>query len=81
MKKNILVGIWDANNPDNVTTWLYCGISKEKALISFIKQYIDHNYNTWNYPDHIEGIYNSHVIKDRILYDLTDDIVIYAQYA
>ena len=81
MKKSVLVGIWDANNPDDITTWLYHGITREKALIAFIQQYINKDYSTASYPGTLPGIYNSKVIKDRILYDINDDLVIYAQFA
>lgn len=81
MNKSIIVSFWDANKPQTETSWLYTGISREKAIIYFIEQYFKNNYNTWMYPEKLTGIYKSNVIKDRLLYDYTDDIIIFSQYA
>lgn len=81
MKKTILVGIWDANNLDIKTTYLYHGISRKQAIINFIHQYFNNDYNTMSYEKELSGIYKSNCIKDRLLYDYTEDIIIYSQYA
>ena len=82
MKKNILVGVWDATQTnDNNITWIYHTTNQKQAIINFLYQYFKHDYNTFNYPDDIAGIYKSKVIKDRYLYNVTDNIIIYAQIA
>lgn len=78
--QSVIVGIWNANKPDISITFLYHGISREKAIICFINQYFKHNYNSWEYSDTIQGIRKSNVIKDRLLYDYSEDIIVYAQY-
>ena len=80
MKKSVIVGVWDANKPDITTSYLYHGISREKAIICFINQYFKKNFNTSDYPDTIQGIRKSSLIKDRLLYDYTENLIIYAQY-
>lgn len=82
MKKSIIVSFWDANNINGVnTSWLYHGLTREQAIINFIEQYFKKNYNTESYSDTLPGVYKSNVIKDRLLYDLTDDLVVFAQFA
>ena len=81
MSKNIIVGLWDAKKPEIETSYIYNGISREKAIICFINQYFNKNYNTWEYETQLNGIRKSNIIKDRLLYDYTDDLIIYAQYA
>ena len=50
----------------------------KEALIAAVEQYKG-NYNFWTYPKELEGIYKSQIKKDRLLYDLTDDLTIAAQ--
>ncbi len=50
------------------------------AMIAYLEQ-MRGNFNTWTYPKDLEGIYKSQAVQDRILYDLTDDITVYAQRA
>lgn len=78
--KSIIIGVWDAKNPDGQTSYLYHGITREQGIINFIYQYFKKDFSTWNYPNKLNGIHKSNVIKDRLLYDYTDDIIIYAQY-
>ena len=42
----------------------------KKALINFIMQYIKHNWNTYTYPDDIEGIRESQTIPEHYYYDV-----------
>lgn len=81
MKKSIVVTFWDATkgNTEN-TSFIYHGITREKGIITFIKQYFYNDYNTADYPEKLDGIYKSHVIKDRLLYDFSENIVVYSQY-
>jgi hypothetical protein len=78
--KSIIAGVWNAATGEFIHEALYHGITREKAIINIIKQFFNKDYCTWNYPDNIEGIHKSQVIKDRLLYDYTDNIIIYAQY-
>ena len=80
MEKSIMCGMWRGSTGNIEVSCIYHGISRQQAIINFIQQYFNNNYNTWNYPNTIEGIYKSNFIKDRILYNYSDDIVIYAQY-
>lgn len=82
MKKTILVSFWDTTK-GNVCekTAFYQGITREEAILCFVKQYFDNDFNTFNYPETLDGIYKSNVIKDRLLYDYTENIIVYAQYA
>lgn len=80
-KKPVIVGLWDATRGEFIKEYIYHNMTRKKAIICFLKQEIDHNYNTWDYPNDIDGIYKSKSIKDRIYYDLSDNQVIYSQYA
>lgn len=80
MKTNIIVQLWDANAGDFYRSALFYNTTPEKALIAYLEQ-MKGNFNTWTYPEDLEGIYKSQAVQDRILYDLTDDITVYAQRA
>ncbi len=43
-------------------------MTTKEALIAWIMQYIKHDYNTWNYPNNIEGITESKKRKDTYYY-------------
>ena len=82
MKKTVLVSFWDATKGNtSEKTVFYQGITREKALLCFVKQYFENDFNTLDYPETLDGIYKSNVIKDRILYDYTENIIVYAQFA
>ena len=49
-------------------------------MISAVMQYKG-NFNTQDYPSKLDGIYKSNIIKDRLLYNLSDDLIIYSQKA
>lgn len=55
-------------------------LSPKKAMIAAVEQYKG-NYNTFEYPKELDGIYESKVIKGRLLYNITDDLIMYAQLA
>ena len=79
--RKILVGLWDASGDIQINC-IYHDMTREKAINLFYNQYIKHNFNTFQYcNDKLSGIYNSKVIKDRLLFDVSDDMIIYAQYA
>lgn len=44
-------------------------VDPKRALINFIMQYIHNNFNTWNYPEHINGIRESDTVKQHFYYD------------
>lgn len=48
----------------------------KKALISYLQQR-NGNYNTWTYPEDMEGIRKS-IRPNTLLYQVNDSIVIYA---
>lgn len=41
----------------------------KKALINYIMQTIKHNFNTWSYPENIDGIGESATAKDHWYYN------------
>ncbi len=54
-------------------------VSPKKALICYVMQYINHNGNTWEYPEHIDGIRESGTVQDHYYYDdITHDQIIAA---
>ena len=55
-------------------------LSPMKAMISAVMQYKG-DFNTQNYPSELDGIYKSNVIKDRLLYNLSYDLIMYSQKA
>ena len=44
-------------------------ISPKKALICYIMQYIYNDFNTWEYPEELDGIRASDTVKDHWYYD------------
>lgn len=80
MKKKVICMLFNAISGDFEKTAFYTGLTRERALICF-KEQLQGNFNSWEYPESIDGVYKSNVIKDRLLYNLTDDLIIYAQYA
>lgn len=74
-----LVMLFDARKGEFVKEMLYTLPPKE-ALIAGMMQHKG-NVNTWEYPKDIKGIYKSSVVKDRLLYDITDDLIMYSQRA
>lgn len=79
--KKVIVSYWNATNPKIEESFIYTGITRKQAIINFIEQYFNKNYNTRTYAKDLNGIYKSHVIKDRLLFDYTENIVIYSQFA
>lgn len=71
--------LFDATKGEFIQEARYTLPPKE-ALIAAVEQYKG-NYNWWDYPKELEGIYKSNVIKDRLLYNITDDLIMYAQLA
>ena len=82
MKKEnkVLVMLWDGRSGDFIKTMLYANITVKQALINAVYQLRD-NYNTWEYPKDLDGIYKSKMVKDRLLYDIGEDLILYAQRA
>ena len=73
------VMLFDARKGDFIWEAMYY-LSPKKALINAVMQYKG-NMNTWEYPKDLDGIYKSRVVKDRLLYDITDNLTMYAQRA
>ena len=40
------------------------------ALVAYIKQNIENDFNTWDYPELIEGMRESDTVSDHWYYDL-----------
>lgn len=77
MKDKTYVVLYDmANGAKEIKCALYC-LPAKQALICAIEQYKG-NFNTWEYPKNIDGIHKSNVIKGRLLYDITEDLILCA---
>ncbi len=74
-----VVMLFDARKGEFVKEEIYT-LSPMKAMISAVMQYKG-DFNTQNYPSKLDGIYKSNVIKDRFLYNLSDDFIMYSQKA
>ena len=74
-----VVMLFDGRKGEFVKEIIYT-LSPRKALICAAMQYKG-NFNTWEYPDDLEGIYKSKVIKDRLLYDIDENLIMYSQKA
>ena len=44
--------------------------SPKQALVAYVMQYIKNNWNTWEYPEMLEGMRESQTIADHWYYDL-----------
>lgn len=71
--------LFDTRKGEFVKEAIYT-LSPMKAMISAVMQYKG-DFNTQNYPSELDGIYKSNVIKDRLLYNLSDDLIMYSQKA
>lgn len=74
--KSIVV-VFDMTRGEIVNKILFTQPPK-KALIYTIMQR-NENYNTWEYPSNLEGIYTSPTIKNRYYYDITSDLIMCSQ--
>lgn len=74
-----LVMLFDFEKGDFIKGSLYT-LSPKKALICAVMQYKG-DYNTANYPADLNGIYKSPSIKDRILFDVSENLTFCAQVA
>lgn len=79
--RSIFVIEFDMKTGKDTKTVLYNGITRKQGIINYIEQFKHNNYNTWNYPDDIQGIEKSYFINDRLLYQYDDNTIIYTQYA
>lgn len=53
---------------NNITKRAIYTCDAKQSLINFIMQDINHNWNTWNYPNDINGIYESPTKKGVFYY-------------
>ena len=74
-----VVMLFDARKGDFIKEAIY-SLPPRKALICAVMQYKG-NFNTCKYPDDLEEIYKSNVIKDRLLYDINENLIMYSQKA
>ena len=73
------VMLFDANEGTFIQEERYT-LSPMEAMIAAVEQYKG-NYNTGEYPKTLDGVYKSNVVKDRLLYDISDHLVMYSQLA
>lgn len=77
MNKSI-VTLWDmADNAAIVKEALFF-LDPRHALIAAVMQYKG-DYNTADYPANLPEIYASKMVKDRLCYDISDDLILTAQ--
>lgn len=79
-EKTVLVMVWDGRSGDFVRWYLYNNMTLKQALINGLNQFLG-NFNTWTYPKVMDNIYESYLVKGRLIYDISDDVSIYAQRA
>ena len=51
-----------------------------EAMIAAVEQYKG-NYNTWEYPKTLNGVYKSNVVNNRLLYNISGHLILYSQPA
>lgn len=71
----MISNIYKLNIDGNIDLIAIYTLSPKKALINYIMQYIYNNYNTWTYPDHIDGIKKSKIKPDHYYYDLESVVI------
>lgn len=49
----------------------FVGIDPKPALVAHIMQTIRHNFNTWEYPEVVEGMYQG-IVSSNWYYDTQD---------
>ena len=69
-----VVMLFDARKGEFIKEAIYT-LSPMKAMISAVMQY------KGDFPSKLDGIYKSNVVKDRLLYNLSDDLIMYSQKA
>lgn len=50
---------------------VFVGIDPKPALVAHIMQIIRHNFNTWEYPEVVEGMYRG-IVSSNWYYDTQD---------
>lgn len=82
MKKEnkVWVTVWNMATGNPIKEGLYTNMTVKQALICGIQQFKG-NLNTWEYPKDMNGIYKSNLVKGRLLYDISAEIVVSAQKA
>ena len=78
MNKSVVM-LFDANKGEFIKTAFY-DLAPKKAMIAAVMQY-NGNFNTWEYPKTLDGIYKSNCVKDRLLYDISENLIMYSQMA
>jgi len=73
------VMLFDANEGEFVKEAVY-NLPPKQALINAVMQYRG-DYNTASYPKELDGIHPSKMVKDRLYYDLSDNLILYSQEA
>lgn len=55
-------------------------VGPKKAIVNYIMQYIKNNWNTWQYPEYIDGVRQSIKAPNRYYYDDISNGKIIAAY-
>ena len=66
---NINVLYDDGRMKENVAVYI---LDAKEALVCYIKQFIENDFNTWQYPEMIEGMHKSNKRKNTWYYDHED---------
>ena len=71
--------IYECNSDGKITQLAAYSVEPEQALINYIQQYINGNWNTMNYPKHMKGVKESKIKKNHFYFDdVANDRVIAA---
>ena len=63
--------IWKLEEGDpNMQQVAVFTLPPKEALVAYIKQNIENNYNTWEYPEIIKGMRESDTLADHWYYDV-----------
>ena len=79
-ERKVWVTVWNMESGEPVKEGLYTDMTVKDALICGVEQFKG-NFNTWEYPKDLKGIYESRMVQGRLLYDISNNVVVSAQRA
>ena len=50
-------------------------VTAKQALINYVMQFKNKNFNTWQYPDTLQGMRESPTVKDHWYYDYKNIVI------
>lgn len=67
--------IYELDQNGNINKKAEYTCNTKQALINYIMQFKKKNFNTWNYPEHIDGIRESSKKDNSYYYDFGDIVI------